>query len=78
MRDEYVSHLNDMKKDLEIEASRLPRPDCYKDMHITDWYNSTEQMVDDLLLLADKDGCIAAAWALSVISTVSKLNKDKT
>jgi hypothetical protein len=48
------------------------------DLHSTRWMsetekiNNTRQMIFDLERLVTQDGCIAAAWALEWIETVSK------
>lgn len=53
-------------------AAHCPRPDCYAGMDFeTEWLPGYAQMMDDLRRLAADDGCIAAAWALSVIEKAS-------
>jgi hypothetical protein len=68
--------LEQMRTDPKIQADanrfyeaalRMPRPACYADQSYEDWDAGCHQMVVDLMRLAYEDGCIAAAWALSMV-----------
>lgn len=48
-------------------ALRLPVPKCYANLHPEEWLGVVRTAVEDLTLLAMRDGCVAAAWALSVL-----------
>ena len=46
-------------------------PASTKHMDETERLDGTRQMIRDLEQLAHRDGCIAAAWALDFIATVT-------
>ncbi len=51
----------------DIVDAPVIRPDCYRHLGPDEWEASCATMFADLDLLAVRDGCIAAAWALKVI-----------
>ena len=48
-------------------ALRMPRPECYANRSDDEWEAIVKTAVEDLMILARCDGCVAAAWALSMI-----------
>lgn len=53
-------------------AMLMPRPECYKQQSQGEWKDGVKQMVEDLCRLAFDDGCIAAAWAMSMIQAAGR------
>lgn len=75
--------LEQMRTDPAIQAAanrfyeaalRMTRPACYADRGDDEWAGCVKTMVEDLMRLAHQDGCIAAAWALSMIEAA--VNKE--
>lgn len=70
----------EVKLDRMREAARktydaallMPRPECYQHQEQGEWEDGVKQMVEDLCRLSFDDGCIAAAWAMSMIQAASK------
>jgi hypothetical protein len=69
--------LEQMRTDPKIQAEasrayeaalRMPRPACYADRGNEEWAGCVKTMIEDLMRLAHQDGCIAAAWALSMVA----------
>jgi len=56
----------------EINPNCLPVPSEYWYMTDEEYLQGTQQMLTDLNKLA-ADGCIAAAWALSVFQKISQI-----
>lgn len=55
----------------EINPTCLPVPSEYWYLTDEEYLQGTQQMLNDLSRLA-ADGCIAAAWALSVFQKISQ------
>lgn len=55
----------------QIDLTRIPMPTTYWYMTTEEYLNGSQQMLADLQRLA-QDGCIAAAWALSVFEKLSQ------
>ena len=72
---------DDTRSQVKIEKARKSlmarkflmtfKPSDYKNMPVDQYADGVDQMMKDLALLAHKDGCIAAAWALSVINEMA-------
>lgn len=58
------------EKQIRLVSQRVI-PRCTKHMDEIDRLNGTRQMIRDLERLAEDDGCIAAAWALDFIASVT-------
>lgn len=50
---------------LAARLARMPRPEIYRSMSDAEYSDGLSTIIADLELLARKDGCIAAAFALS-------------
>jgi len=47
-------------------------PDCYLNMAEVEYGDGVSTMLSDLEMLAKKDGCVAAAWALKFAEMVAE------
>ena len=56
---------------IQIDPTRIPVPAIYEDMDTESYLLGSQQMLADLYRLA-QDGCIAAAWSLSVFEKLSQ------
>lgn len=62
-----IDRMRKRASDVYEAALKLPRPGCYRWQG--EWEYCVKQMVEDLCMLSFNDGCISAAWAMSMIET---------
>lgn len=56
---------------LAARMAKLPKPEMYRNMSDSEYADGLAIIVADLELLARKDGCIAAAFALSFFESAT-------
>lgn len=71
--------LNVKTKKMEVAGTKkitsLPVLPEFKYMSDEELRHGYAQMLEDLRMLAEKDGCVAAAWAINMISHQSEKNE---